>query len=153
MRNVNCMWVLFFVTLFHISSGMATEKLSPEQVVKNFYTEHGRMLEPPGLSAEEENEVMTRYIDAERLRVNQEEYIKNEGAGVEYYNKFQDYCPEWLKYIDVSPAIISGIHARATLALGIKGHETRYSIRLNNKSGDWKIDTVELIGAVNGNCH
>ncbi|EBG5616641.1 DUF3828 domain-containing protein [Salmonella enterica subsp. enterica] len=153
MHNFRLIWALFFVVSLQIPFGMAAEKLSPEQVVKIFYTKHGRMQEPPGLSAEEENDVMNKYIDAERLRINNEEYIKHEGDVVEYYYKFQDYCPEWLKYIEVSPAVISGVHAKTTLTLGIKGHDTKYSISLNNKSGDWKIDSVELIGTVNGNCH
>ncbi|EOF5965438.1 DUF3828 domain-containing protein [Salmonella enterica] len=153
MHNFRLIWMLFFVVSFQISFGMAAEKLSPEQVVKNFYTKHGRMLEPPGLSVEEENDVMNKYVDAERLRINNEEYIKHEGEVVEYYYKSQDYCPEWLKYIEVSPAVISSVHAKTTLILGIKGHDTKYSISLNNSSGDWKIDSVELIGTVNGNCH
>lgn len=144
---------MFLVVLFHTPFGIAAEKLSPEQVVKHFYIKHGQMLEPPGLSAEEENEMMNKYIDANRLRINKEEYIKNEGEGVEYYYKSQDYCPEWLKYIEVSPTVISGVHAKTTLTLGTKGHDTKYSIRLNNNSGNWKIDSVELIGTVNGNCH
>ncbi|ENA9698948.1 DUF3828 domain-containing protein [Salmonella enterica subsp. enterica] len=152
MHNFRLIWVLFFVVSFQIPFSVAAEKLSPEQVVKNFYIGHGKMLEP-GMSAEEWHKTLTQYVDSERLRINEAEYLKNEGDGVDYYDKFQDYCPEWLKYIKVSPAVISGMHAKTILALGVKGHETKYSISLNNNSGDWKIDSVELIGTVNGSCH